>query len=370
MKKKPKLLTTLMGGDKRRHHVAAYVTQEGDWNQHEPNTGFARMFIAMLILHILIIGGIIVSDSSGSAKPSPRAPAAQALLTKSQHEIAGTPPSALAPAAATMTDGAGHETYEVRSGDSLPMIVARFGVDKDELIALNQLDQDVAFSAGTVLKIPGNKINTPLQISAARPLPPAALAMPSSSMTTAPDGSAFASEPPASTSEPLSSSALVSLASASDRLAVLAPLPDVTPLANTEAYAAPTAADTLPQATSKPKADKTDAVSSPARDKPVVKKTAVTSSPPRPVPTPSEMAKRPITKADSPPKTATKTPASAKGAAPKAVAVSGSHTMAKGETLYRLSAQYGVSVQSLMKANSIKDPARLRDGTKLVIPAK
>ena len=64
MKKKPKLLNTLLSGGKRRHHVAAFVTQEADWNQHEPNTGFARMFIAMLILHVLIIGGIILSDSS------------------------------------------------------------------------------------------------------------------------------------------------------------------------------------------------------------------------------------------------------------------------------------------------------------------
>ena len=39
MSKKPKLLATLLGGEKRRHHVAAFVTQEGEWNQHEPNIG-------------------------------------------------------------------------------------------------------------------------------------------------------------------------------------------------------------------------------------------------------------------------------------------------------------------------------------------
>ena len=35
-----------------------------------------------------------------------------------------------------------------------------------------------------------------------------------------------------------------------------------------------------------------------------------------------------------------------------------------------LSTKYGVSVAAIQKANNIKNPNTLRDGTKLVIPAK
>ena len=44
--------------------------------------------------------------------------------------------------------------------------------------------------------------------------------------------------------------------------------------------------------------------------------------------------------------------------------------MAKGDTLYRIAAKHGVSVDKIMRANGIKDAAKLRDGIKLVIPAK
>jgi len=40
------------------------------------------------------------------------------------------------------------------------------------------------------------------------------------------------------------------------------------------------------------------------------------------------------------------------------------------DTLYSISKKYGVSVSALQKANNIKDPTLLRDGSKLVIPSK
>ena len=46
------------------------------------------------------------------------------------------------------------------------------------------------------------------------------------------------------------------------------------------------------------------------------------------------------------------------------------HTLASGETLYRLSTKYGVSVAAIQKANNIKNPNAMREGMKLVIPAK
>jgi LysM repeat protein len=40
------------------------------------------------------------------------------------------------------------------------------------------------------------------------------------------------------------------------------------------------------------------------------------------------------------------------------------------ETLYSIARKYGVKTETLQKANGIKDPTTLREGMKLVIPAK
>ena len=367
MSKKPKLLATLLASEKRRHHVTAFVNQEADWNQHEPTSGFARMFIAMLILHVLIIGGIILSDSSSVTKAPAHAPAAQALMTKSKNEIASVPSQAPAAPAPVKSAGEEFEKYEVHSGDSLPMIVARFGVDREELIELNHLDTNGGFAAGTVLHIPNHKVAAPLQISAARPLPPMAVMPPSSSSST--DTASSLPEVVQSSNAPASTlhSTLVSLSTKSDSVPLLAPLPDVPAAAASTTVAEKHSPDSPPPASSKPVVSKSDSVATHVeREKPSPKKPVVASAPPHPVPTPSEMSKRPVTKADSPPKAVAKTSTQDK----PATASGGTHTLAKGETLYRLSAKYGVSVASLIKANNIKDPGKMRDGMKLVIPAK
>jgi murein DD-endopeptidase MepM/ murein hydrolase activator NlpD len=44
------------------------------------------------------------------------------------------------------------------------------------------------------------------------------------------------------------------------------------------------------------------------------------------------------------------------------------HVLEKGETLYSVARAYGLKPEALAKANSIDDPARLRAGTRLLIP--
>lgn len=44
------------------------------------------------------------------------------------------------------------------------------------------------------------------------------------------------------------------------------------------------------------------------------------------------------------------------------------HVVTKGQTLYRISKMYGVSVNDLMRANSISHPSNLEVGTRLFIP--
>lgn len=44
------------------------------------------------------------------------------------------------------------------------------------------------------------------------------------------------------------------------------------------------------------------------------------------------------------------------------------HTLAPGETLWRLSKMYDVTIEDIMRANNLKDPARLEMGQRLFIP--
>lgn len=347
MSTKPKLLIdNLKDGRTRRHYVTATVTQEGEWNQHEPNNGLARMFVVMLLLHVFVIGGIILYDFIGEEQTiqQPAASAATKPKTGVNAAQSAPPPAATesAPAAIDPT------TYQVRSGDSLPLIIARLGVDKDEFIKLNNLEQDGQIAPGTVLRVPASKAPaSPQAVEAAQSMTA------SHSAPQRESGVSASNRPP----EPVESPS--NHPGAADRppgsKATLVPLP-ASP--DTNPATAPVTSLSL-------------ASTEPSKPKATPPKTSTIPQPARPVPSPSEMAKRPLAKADEPPKTATKKPATA-DSPPKTASKSGgrTHTLAKGETLYRLSTKYGVSVDALIKANNIKDPGKLRDGTKLVIPAR
>ena len=60
-KKNDRLLLNLLEGEKHKHRVAM-VNEEAAWNQHEPNSNMARMFVVMLLIHVVVIGGIIIYD--------------------------------------------------------------------------------------------------------------------------------------------------------------------------------------------------------------------------------------------------------------------------------------------------------------------
>lgn len=59
---KEKTTKPLSNAERKRLHVAAMVTQEKEWPQSEPNQGLARMFVIMLLVHVVVIGGVIVYD--------------------------------------------------------------------------------------------------------------------------------------------------------------------------------------------------------------------------------------------------------------------------------------------------------------------
>lgn len=62
----------MRSNERERLRVAATVTQEREWPQNEPNQGLARMFVVMLLIHVVVIGGVIIYDFVGEpedAKP-------------------------------------------------------------------------------------------------------------------------------------------------------------------------------------------------------------------------------------------------------------------------------------------------------------
>jgi LysM repeat protein len=311
MNKKPKLLANLIGEEKRRHHVAAFVTEEGEWNQHEPNTGLARMFIVMLVLHVFVIGGIILYDFVGEDVET------QTNSISQQTQVASTSPGS------------------VPTATPVPPSAPQNSEAPISLGAVNGSNESTANLNTAASSTPS------LPVATAQTLPPIGNATPPALSVDHPELVAL----PETTDEtPLSTSASVSEPTSAMKTEPEASLADVPP------------ATTLNAKTETP-------VSKP--------ETKVADAPPapKPVPTPSEMAKRPTSNATpkTVAKTTSKTPAKPTAAANSR---SGSYVMAKGDTLYRIAAKHGVSVEKIMKANGIKDAAKLRDGIKLVIPAK
>lgn len=328
------LLDNLLGGERRRHQVAM-ITEEGDWNQHESNSGMARVFVVMLLVHVVLIGSIIVYDFIGTEETqSAPAPVVSKTPTTDPHELSSTPvksslPEATTSAVASSSDIPASGEYEVKSGDSLPTIAASQGVDIKELIALNHLeDGNIELNPLTILKLPARKVAEPAQVAVVKDFPP----MPVANTETA--------SAPAAAVIPIEQTPP-------------APLPAVVSLADNQPSIDSTPAPATPAMDSAPPAPAPAPVAEPAKPEPV-KLVA-----PKPVPTPTQIAeKKPAPKAEPKP------------AAKPTTSGSRSHTMAKGDTLYGLARKYGVSAAAIQKANNISKPESIRDGAKLIIPAK
>lgn len=398
-KKTDSLIIKLIDG-KRHQHRVALVTDEGEWNQHEPNTGMARMFVVMLLIHVVLIGGIIVYDFIGEEETPAQSvtQAARALSSTSGLPIASEEViSAQAQATSDSNLDDNYEVYEMRSGDSLPSLAQRFGTTEQVLTELNLLDKGITIGAGTRLRIPKQAV------TAAVPVDPTTLA-PIAQSDEAPKAIPFTlnSPPPTESTAVNLADAPASIAAAATPMSLLAPnesppatgdsllaaaqAPATTPAPpeNTELIGAvpnPQAAAALALAVEeneKAIAAADEAARIAAAPKPVEEPKKVVAPPapkplakPNPVAPPSQMIKR---IADTPPatKSAAKKPTT-QSAPPKPAtksAASRSHVLAAGETLYRLSTKYGVSVDALIKANGIKNPNSMREGMKLVIPAK
>jgi LysM repeat protein len=397
MKPKPKetkLLLNLMDGERHRHRVAL-VTEEGEWNQHEPNSGMARMFVVMLLIHVVLIGGIIIYDFMGDdAKPQQTVTqAARAVSTGNGLPTAS--PDVITAQAQAAADTEQFDNYEMRSGDSIKSIAAKFGSTEAEITRLNLIDKGIQIGPGTMLRVPKQAVPSAIPVNP-KTLKPMAIvedvpkAVPvvqdQPPATKVPSEAVKPSEAPASlsaaTMSPISLVAPNEAPPATSSLVADADTPATASAPSASAAVAlppptkPNVVSLLQENAPKVEASKPEAVRPRDRDrdepKPVAKAEARPLVKPNPVPPPTQMLKK---IADSPPATKKAEPTKkvAADAPPKTVAKASSartHTLKSGETLYRLSSKYGVSVAAIQKANNIKNPNSMRDGMKLTIPAK
>jgi len=349
----------------------------------------ARMFVVMLLIHVVLIGGIIIYDFMGEEE-TPQQTATQAARAMSTASgLPQTAPEIVSAQAQAAADTQQHDNYEMRSGDSIKSIAAKFGSTEEEITQLNMIDKGLQIGPGTMLRVPKQAVPSaiPVDPKTLKPLvakddvPKAIPVSDQPPATKVPSEAVKPADAPASLSaaamtpmslvapneEPAAASSLVAAANTS----AIAPAPE----ASTAVLPAPTnpravsllqenapAVETNKPAVSKPRDEPKQAAK--AESKPLVR--------PNPVPPPTQMLKK---IADTPPATKKTEPAkkTIADAPPKSVAKATparSHTLKSGETLYRLSSKYGVSVAAIQKANNIKNPNAMRDGMKLVIPAK
>ncbi len=378
MKKKTnRLMINLAEIEKYKHNVAM-VNQEAEWNQHEPNSGMARMFLVMLLIHIVVIGGIIVYDwLNGEDAPAP------AMVSSTS---ASTAPSALPPPAVNASDLAAQipiedcATYEWKSGDSIASVAKKLGVTEEVLIRMNMLDKGTQLENNSIIRYPKQPVVKAVALGVAGvngELPVAAPAAPATSIA--------AAEAPMALIVPGEQTFSFNPTIENE----LAP----TPGSGSAAMVRPSVQETPPAAVTqealgepavKAEVPKTVAEAPPApAPTPEVKKESLPKveevpPPARPEPkvTPKPVAQQeaevpkaiPVSR-NSIPSTIEKAPA-VKKKQPESVAKTRSYTVKPGETLYSIAIRNGTSVKALQAANKIAKPESLRDGMKLVIPAR
>ena len=219
-----------------------------------------------------------------------------------------------APAANSTADATG--TYEVKTGDNLPGIASALGVDAQVLVKLNDL-------ANTNL-YPGRKIVYPKNTTAK--------SNPASAATTPP-------------LPRLQSPMLLAQNTTGDKK-------NDPPAKETVAASS---SDSPPKAILIKKPDPADQPPAPPR-----LKERESSTPPPAKP-----------KTETKPEPAKPTAKTEKTEKPsRDTAGRRTHLVTSKDTLYSISRKYGVKIEALIKANNIKDPTMLRDGTKLIIPSK
>ncbi len=143
-------LKILTGKWSRQHRLPAHVTGEGDWEVEVPQIRMSRAFAVMLLLHIVAVGGLFAfriwgKDEEAKANrevvSNTEAPAELVKQDQSSNKAAAEPPLP-EPSSSNIQDTTPvpapapvevQKTYIWKSGDSFPLVAARFGISSTAL---------------------------------------------------------------------------------------------------------------------------------------------------------------------------------------------------------------------------------------------
>lgn len=360
----------------RHKHRVAMVTEEIAWSHHQPNTGMARMFVIMLMIHIIVIGGIIVYDfMNGEAVPQ---------TEPSYRNTAAAPASSLpAPAVTESILEKEHPideyaTYEWTTGDSLPLVAQKLGVSEEVLIKLNMLDKGMQIDQHTILRYPRRPVVKAVGVNVASGTEGVAPQVAIAPVTAAPAESVESNKKSDKMIVSVDKAPVEKATFEPNILNRLTPAPVINPVRSVEQSPPKTEVKPLASIEDAPPATNvTKAAPTPAAPKVAEKEVPKAIPYTRPTNTVSqqpavkdkEMGKeKPVVKkvVNTPP---AKVEAKSKAASTSSTRGT-AYTVKPGDTLYRIAIKNGVSVSALQKANNITKPESLRDGMKLTIPAK
>lgn len=354
-KKNDKLLLNLLEGERYKHRVAM-VTDEGAFNQHEPNSNMARMFVVMLLIHVVVIGGIIIYDFM-NGEAAPKTAASPEYKAQPATVLPGT---TVGIGALDQGSSDEYSTYAWKSGDSIHIVAETLQVPVETLIKLNKLEGR-QININDVILYPKRPVVKAVAIGVAGANGELAVPVP-------PEASIKAAEVPINLAMPgepvrdFGGGTIIDQLTPTPAAAPNVVIQDSPPPAVTQEPSGIPVRVNLP----KNKVDEAPpAPVAPPTPKPVVKKEvekevervvpkAIPVAPPEPKPVVKKIVETP------PP--AKKEPVKATGG--------GAHTVQSGDTLYRIASKHGISVAALQAANKNAKPESLKIGMKLVIPRK
>lgn len=378
-KQSPDLGERLSMTEWKKHYVSTVTAEDDLFPQRESGTNLGRIFVLLLLLHVFIIGAVVLYNivapkaplaSRTDGKPQTlNKPVAKTETTSTAARAVTAAPTAKpaeqpaaqkpAPAVAKIDPPATPKpapkpvenllTYEVKSGDNVPGIASALGVNPEDLVKLNNLDNSELYPGRKLVYRNPAASDTASEAPAA-PAPPKLQPVSLNTVTAAPKPKTEQLKlvvPPKERTE-----------DGPPKVAVKVNVPDASP-------------DEVPHAV--PVKSMSNVEDQPPPAKPKVKSNIEDAPPAKPKseskPKTEEKKKSKSEKSES--KTASKSDKD-KGESKKSDKASGkkTHIVGAHETLYSISRKFGVSVSALQKANDIKDPTRLRDGSKLVIPSK
>ena len=325
-KKQDKVLST---SERKRLHVAAMVTNEKEWPQSEPNQGLARMFVIMLLVHVVVIGGVIIYDFVSE-------PEAQGVVTTAAKKTAATTTTTSTAAATTAPLPV---VRDVPAPSPAPVPAAHPVTTTTPAPATTTPP-----AASPESLLPSQFAETPVKAPAEEQKHMISSPIP----TPAPRAEIVQSEPPA----PVEKSDTAKFTTETTEKPTNSVRRTIAQN-RTEVPRASLISPTTPSPVATPSAARKSLESDEHRS-------STTSSTSNSKPATTTAKKRQVE--DSPPP--------AKKVSKPVATPSAHHKVAKGETIYAIARRYKISEDALMRANSIKNANGLQIGKTLTIPAK